>query len=158
MSKTWKWIIGILIGLLIVAVIVAIPVGLHQLAVRNSVRMSAQGFDRDYSRGFGPGMMGQGGQQYYYHQGMMNQGYGFFPPMAYGFGFFAFGILRLIVPLTLIGFAIYGVVALFRRKPSAPVAVEAVPAPAPVSTRSCGNCGKPAQDDWKNCPYCGNSL
>lgn len=25
-------------------------------------------------------------------------------------------------------------------------------------SRTCSNCGKPAQDDWKTCPYCGNPL
>ena len=155
MSKTWKWIIGILVGLLILAALVAVPFGMRQFMGSYSAQLPAQGFDRDFSRGFGPGMMGRGGN-YYYPHGMMNQGYGFYHPMAYGFGFFAFGILHWIIPLAVIGLAIYGVVALFRRKPAAPAAVEAVPASA--SSQSCGNCGKPLQGDWKNCPYCGNSL
>jgi len=25
-------------------------------------------------------------------------------------------------------------------------------------SRACSNCGKPAQDDWKTCPFCGNPL
>lgn len=34
------------------------------------------------------------------------------------------------------------------------------PPPAQMSapTRTCSNCGKPAQEDWKTCPYCGNPL
>jgi len=32
------------------------------------------------------------------------------------------------------------------------------PAQIATPTRTCSNCGKPAQDDWKTCPYCGNPL
>ena len=32
------------------------------------------------------------------------------------------------------------------------------PAQMAAPTRTCSNCGKPAQDDWKTCPYCGNPL
>jgi uncharacterized membrane protein len=32
------------------------------------------------------------------------------------------------------------------------------PAQITAPSRTCGNCGKPAQEDWKTCPYCGNSL
>lgn len=32
------------------------------------------------------------------------------------------------------------------------------PAPTTATTRVCSNCGKPAQDEWKTCPYCGNPL
>ena len=32
------------------------------------------------------------------------------------------------------------------------------PAQMVVSPRTCSNCGKPAQEDWKTCPYCGNPL
>jgi hypothetical protein len=34
----------------------------------------------------------------------------------------------------------------------------APPAPVPAPLRTCGNCGKPAQEDWNTCPYCGNNL
>jgi hypothetical protein len=100
-------------------------------------------------------MMGRGADNYYWHQGMMYQNPGIFGPMTYGFGYFAFGILRLLVPLAVAGLAIYGVVALFSRKPSPVVAGDAAPA---IPTHTCTSCGKPAQDDWKNCPYCGNAL
>jgi hypothetical protein len=155
MSKTWKWIIGILIGLLVLAVIIAVPFGMHQLAVNNGAQFSASGFERGFDRDHGPGMMGRGADNYYWHHGMMNQNPGFAGPMAYGFGFFAFGIFRLIIPLAVLGLAIYGVIALFKRRPASTVPAEAVPA---APTHSCANCGKPAMDDWKNCPYCGNSL
>jgi TRAP-type C4-dicarboxylate transport system permease small subunit len=154
MSKTWKWIIGILIGLLILAVIVAIPFGMHQFASGYTAQFPARGFDRD----LGPGMMGRGEGNYYWHQGMMGGSQGFSRPMAYGLGFFAFGIFRLIIPLAVLGLAIYGVIALFKRRPASIAPAEAVPSAPVVSSRSCGSCGKPAMDEWKNCPYCGNSL
>jgi hypothetical protein len=30
--------------------------------------------------------------------------------------------------------------------------------PAPSASRACPNCGKAAQADWQNCPYCGTAL
>lgn len=91
----------------------------------------------------------QGG---YYHGGMMGRSFSFNQPMMYGFGFSPFSLVRWIIPLVVLGFAIYGVVALFNRRKTSPVPAEAVP------TQSCGNCGKPTSGDWKNCPYCGNAL
>ena len=32
------------------------------------------------------------------------------------------------------------------------------PAPLAAPARTCSNCGRPAQEDWKTCPYCGNPL
>lgn len=156
MSKTWKWIIGIVIGLLVLAVIIAVPFGMHQLAVNNAAQFSARSFERGFDRDLGPGMMGRGADNYYYwHHGMMNQNPGFVGPMMYGSGFFFLGIFRLLIPLAVVGLAIYGGVALFRRNPSPAVTAEAAPA---VPTRTCATCGKPSQDDWKNCPYCGSTL
>jgi TRAP-type C4-dicarboxylate transport system permease small subunit len=157
MSKTWKWIIGILIGLMVLAVIIAIPFGMHQLAGNYTQQFPARGFERGFDHDFGPGMMGRGGgaDNFYWHHNMMNRNPGFVGPMVYGSGFFFFEIFRLLIPLAVVGLAIYGVFALFRRKPSPVVAAEAAPA---VPTRTCASCGKSAQDDWKNCPYCGNAL
>ncbi len=28
----------------------------------------------------------------------------------------------------------------------------------PVASRACPNCNRPAQVDWKTCPYCGQTL
>jgi hypothetical protein len=155
MSKTWKWIIGILIGILVLAVIVAIPFGMHQLAGTYTQQFPARGFERGFDQNLGPGMMGRGADNFYWHHSMMYQNPGFVGPMMYGSGFFFLGIFRLLIPLAVVGLAIYGVVALFRRKPSPVVAAEAAPV---IPTRTCASCGKPAQDDWKNCPYCGSVL
>ena len=32
------------------------------------------------------------------------------------------------------------------------------PAQVAAPTKPCANCGKPVQEDWKTCPYCGNPL
>ncbi len=34
------------------------------------------------------------------------------------------------------------------------------PPPAQIAppSRTCSNCGKPALEEWKTCPYCGNPL
>jgi cation transporter-like permease len=32
------------------------------------------------------------------------------------------------------------------------------PAQMTTPSRNCSNCGKPVQEDWKTCPYCGNPL
>ena len=155
MSKTWKWIIGIVIGLLVLAAMIAIPFGMHQLAGNYAQQFPARGDERGFDRDLGPGMMGRGADNYYWHHNMMYQNPGFVGPMTFGFGYFIFGILRLLIPLAVVGLAIYGVVALFRWKPSPVVAAEAVSA---VPTRTCASCGKSAHDDWKNCPYCGSAL
>lgn len=155
MNKAWKWIIGIVIGLLVLAVIAAVPFGIRQLEANDVVKFSARGFERGFGRDLVPGMMGRGTDNYYWHLSMMNQNPGIVGPMLYGAGFFIFGIFRLLIPLAVIGLAIYGVFALIRQKPSAAVAIEAAPAGPP---RTCASCGKPAQGDWNNCPYCGSAL
>jgi uncharacterized membrane protein len=157
MSKTWKWIIGILIALVVLAVIVAVPLGMHQYASRYATQNYAQGYQRDNDSDFGPGMMGRYPGGGYGHGGMMGRGFGYSGMMRGGFGFFPFGgIFTGLFGLAILGLAIYGIVALFNRRP-APVAVPAANV-SPVATATCANCGKPAQEDWKTCPYCGNAL
>jgi TRAP-type C4-dicarboxylate transport system permease small subunit len=155
MTRTWKWIIGILIGLLVLAVIFAAPFGMRQLAGNYAQQFPAGGYELGFDQNLGPGMMGRGADNLYWHSSMMYQNPGFVGSMMYGPGFFFLGIFRLIIPLAVVGLAIYGVVALFRRNQTPVVAAEV----APVATaRTCASCGKPAQADWKNCPYCGNAL
>ena len=172
MSKTWKWVIGILIALVILVGCVAIPFGMHQFAGRFAWQFqpeeNQQGDYKDFGPGmmwrgqggdndFGPGMMwrGQGGDNGF-GPGMMGRGYGYHGMMRGGFGFFPFGgIFMGLIGLTILGLAVYGVVALFNRRPAPAMVTAPV---APVSTHTCASCGKPTQDDWKTCPYCGNSL
>lgn len=67
-----------------------------------------------------------------------------------------FGLFRLALPLAVIGFAVFGVVALVRGRKNdittaVPPALPAVPAPE----RSCTACGKPLQSEGEFCPFCG---
>jgi hypothetical protein len=174
MSKTWKWIIGILIALAVLSICVAVPIGFHLFAGRYAQQFRAEGIQQGDNNDFGPGMMwrgqggendfgpgmmrrGQGGYEGYYGPGMMGRGYGY-PGMMGGF-FFPFGGLFMgLIGLAVLGLAVYGVVALFNRRPAAQAPVVSPAAVSPVATHPCASCGKPAQDDWKTCPYCGNAL
>jgi hypothetical protein len=92
--------------------------------------------------GYGPGY-----GMYAYGMPMMGRGYGGYGMMHLGF-FSPFGMFfAWLVPLGLLFLLVYGIVWLVNRRstPAAP-------------TRTCANCGKPAQADWKNCPYCGSTL
>jgi len=55
--------------------------------------------------------------------------------------------LMWIIPLLLIGLAIYAV--------SGKNLVEAF---KPASSRACPQCNQAVQTDWKNCPHCGQTL
>lgn len=68
-----------------------------------------------------------------------------------GFLMLPFLGLLCLFSLAVIGFAIYGVVALVNR----PKAVKSEPIP---HTEPCVKCGKPIQDDWSSCPYCGQKV
>ena len=130
MNKVLKWILYILLGLLVLAVIVAIG-----LAVFGAFRF---------------GMMRPGIR-------LMQHMHNNFNPfrMLFG-GLFGLGVFVLVV---------VGIVALVNalvhsNRPAqlTPAVQMAPPAQMTVPTRTCSNCGKPAQDEWKTCPYCGNPL
>ena len=55
--------------------------------------------------------------------------------------------LMWIVPLILFGLIVYSV--------SGNNLVNAL---KPVASRTCHKCGQAAQNDWKNCPHCGQTL
>jgi hypothetical protein len=83
--------------------------------------------------GYGYGMMGSGRSG-----GMMG-----------GFGFFPFGMgLMWLVPLGIIVLVALGIVWL----------VNNINGTKTGQGRVCPSCGKPAQADWKTCPYCANGL
>ncbi len=63
-----------------------------------------------------------------------------------GGGFMIFGWL---LGLVILGFAIFGVVALFSRNRMM------TPPPAPTT---CPNCGRVVEKSWVSCPYCGHEL
>lgn len=81
-----------------------------------------------------------------YGYGMMVSGRG---GMMGGFGFFPFGMgLMWLVPLGIIVLVALGIVWLINN----------IKGPKTGQGRVCPSCGKPAQADWKTCPYCGNGL
>lgn len=70
-----------------------------------------------------------------------------------------FGLLRILLPAAVLGFAVYGVVALVRAKPvRTGEATLQTPPPipaAPASDRVCVSCGKPLPGEGEYCPHCG---
>lgn len=103
------------------------------------------------------GMMGNrrmwdGGFERFAHPWMMNS----------GVRSFIVPFLACLVGIVVLGLVIWGIVALVKAlsKPKAIAAPVVVPSPAVVQpeVHHCSNCGKPAQDDWMICPYCGNKL
>jgi hypothetical protein len=86
----------------------------------------------------GYGMMGNYGG---------HMGWGYFPFGWIGMGF---GMLFMwLIPIGVIALVVLGVMSL-ARNPGTPTAF-AVQHPCP-------NCGRGAQSDWQNCPYCGTKL
>lgn len=82
----------------------------------------------------GPGMMGPG----------MMGGWGFGPFSWIGM------IFMWLIPVGLIVLVVAGIIWLVRMIGTA----GGPPSPA----RTCPNCGRPVQADWRNCPYCGQAL
>ncbi len=151
MKTAIKWILGILIGVVLLAAVAAVGYFVFtrwdgiSFMMRPRVLMPFEG-RRMPIQPFG---------------GIPYQRFGgFFPLRLIGSGLFCLGFLALIV---------LGVVVLVRvlRQPGQ-AAIIAAPAVAPIQmpepvqtpavTRNCSNCGKPVQEDWSHCPYCGNTL
>jgi hypothetical protein len=91
--------------------------------------------------------------------GMVRPGYRMLGPMRYHVFSPFLGIFGGLLGLGVIVLVIVGIVALVnalvrgnRVTQSTPPAQMAAP------TNTCSNCGKPSQEDWKTCPYCGNPL
>jgi zinc-ribbon domain len=138
MSKVLKWILYVVLGLIALAIIAGIVFAIF-------------------------GGLGHG----YY---MMRPGLRMMQPYRDGFGYYRpmGGIFGGLLGLGIFVLIIIGIVALvnviMRGNRPAQVTQSVQPTqPAPaaemaVPTRTCSNCGKPAQDDWTTCPYCGNPL
>jgi hypothetical protein len=67
-----------------------------------------------------------------------------------GWGRMMFFPLGCLLGLAVLGFAIYGIVALFSRN-----RLTRTPPPMPST---CPNCGRVVEKSWVNCPYCGHDL
>lgn len=83
-----------------------------------------------------------------------------FGGMMFGMGLFM--LFRILLGGTVLGLAVFGLIALFRHQksapasPSVPTAPEAQAAAVAVEPqRTCVKCSRPLQADWKVCPYCG---
>jgi len=143
MKKVWKWIIGIVLGLVVLAVLIG--VGFMLRSNFHVYRAEARVFP-DFSER-GPGMMPYGGFGYHM-RGPGRMGFGLMPFSGFIRGLFFLGFLALVV---------LGIIWLVRclrtLKPvQAPVAM-----PAEV-INPCKKCGRPIQNDWKICPYCGKKV
>jgi uncharacterized membrane protein len=81
-----------------------------------------------------------------------NNSYSGMPMMSGGFGHGGFGMMggfgMGLFPLLVLALLVFGVYWL----------VQNTRTTTPIATRTCANCGKPAQGDWKTCPYCGSGL
>lgn len=91
--------------------------------------------------------------------GMMRPGIRVMEPLRYHYFSPVRAIFGGLLGLGVIGLVIIGIVALVNAIMHSNGKTQATPpvqmaAPA----RTCSNCGKPAQEDWKTCPYCGNPL
>ena len=144
-SRTAKWIIGILLSLVVLAVVV-----LGGLWLLNWF-------------GQGYGMMGPRGMMPFFDGRQMP-----FDGMRPYRGIFPFGGFRILGllagGLACLGFLVLlvaGVIALARGtgRPSQPAVTPTSIAPqSPAATETCPNCGRPVQADWSHCPYCGEDL
>ncbi len=80
-------------------------------------------------------------------------GWGMMGPGMMGWGFSPFGWIGMafmwLIPIGVIALIVYGVVALARNTGNPPPSAPLAP---------CPNCGRGAQADWQNCPYCGTKL
>ncbi|NTV37867.1 MAG: zinc ribbon domain-containing protein [Anaerolineales bacterium] len=91
---------------------------------------------------------------YFGYGGMMGGYDGWRHPMMGGYGSFPFGgwlmglgmLLAWTIPLGILFLVIYGAVRLANRPDM------------PVPAKTCPNCSKAVQADWKNCPYCRTGL
>jgi len=143
MKKVWKWIIGIVVGLVILAVLM----GVGFMVRSNCYVYRAEALDL---RGFserGPGMMPYGGfGSQLRGPGMM--GHGLMPFGGFFGGLFSLGFLALVV---------LGIIWLVRSL-CTPKPVEGSAAMPAAVVNPCKKCGRPIQEDWKICPYCGKKV
>jgi hypothetical protein len=145
MSKVLKWILYILLGFVALSIVAGVV-----FMVFGGFRYGMMG---PGIRMWGPGIRMMEPRSFFFHGG----------PSIFG-GLLCLGVLLLVI---------VGVVALVNalthRNPPSQIAppAQVVTEPAQpaisaeevsASSHTCANCGKPAQADWKTCPYCGNPL
>jgi len=131
MNKALKWILYVLLGLVILAIIAGIVFAVFG---GYSYTMMRPGF-----RMMAP-----------------YRSFGFSPLRAIFGGVFGLGIFILVIVgiIALVNALVRGNRPAAYSQPTQPAA----PVQSAAATRNCPNCGKPAQEDWKTCPYCGTQL
>jgi hypothetical protein len=152
MKNIWKWILGIVLILAVVAALVAVPFFMRNYMATNFRQPTLQnttpanpGFNNGPQMR-GPNQQGQLPGRFNGFNGPMMRGgrnfqRGFMP---FGFGFMLFGgILRLVIPLLLLGLLLFGAYQLGKNAgirsvqvAAAPVALPAAPAEPPVTDES----------------------
>jgi hypothetical protein len=141
MSKTWKWVLGILAVLVIVVVLVGLGFLWRYNTQARFAMAGLPGHDWD---GRGIQRMPMGG----FHQpGMMGRG-GYYSPYSMGFLFIG-AFFRFLIPLGLVALVAWGAYAWGKRSHTGTAAT------AVVETHPCVKCGEPVQEGWKHCPNCG---
>jgi hypothetical protein len=160
MSKTMKWMIGILVGLLVVCLLAAVG-----FLVFSQINLPDRGVtilrdwdgNRPFDRDFAPWDHMPMRPNRWAPDGLMR---GFFP---------VGGLLSGLLCLGFLVFVVFGVIALVvslkrSRKPAtaAPSQVgHATPSEGEeiaIPARTCSNCQRPVNEDWSHCPYCGATL
>jgi hypothetical protein len=151
MNCFWKWFL-IVLGVLILIGLIATPFAMHSISRLGAYPMMQQ----EYRQG-GPSFRGDFDENPYLRGGFSGM------PMRRG-GMMPFGGLMMLpffglfclVSLGVLGFAVYGIVALVNHSKSVKVSpVEVAQGP---HTEPCTKCGKPVQDEWTNCPHCGQKV
>ncbi len=168
MSRTLKWIIGIVIAVVVIAAVVLVGFWAftHFVGIGRVVAIN-RGFPMpNYGPNYGP----NNGPRLPYRNMPMMPYYGY-PGSRLG-GLLPLGI-SLFGFLVIVGLIALVLILLFRRPATAaytPAATgpveETTTAPssaAPAATTApathpCPNCGRVVQDDWNVCPYCSTQL
>jgi hypothetical protein len=152
MSRSIKWILAIVVGLLLVCVV------------------AAAGFFVVSRGNFAAVLTGPRALQFWQgRRTMPMQPFQGLPASRFGRASLLPFIGRWLIFAGLLALVAFGVIALVflltrpGQKPAPAVAANAPGmAPAPISTvaagKNCPNCGRPVQDDWSHCPYCGTGL
>jgi hypothetical protein len=128
MNRTLKWILIVLLGVIVLAIIAGLVLAFLGAARYGVVRQGIHPF-----------------QPYQNYQNFGFRGFGMLFGGLLGLGLFVLVIVGIVALIN----------GLFRNNRPAQMPPQAQ---TPIPSRTCSNCGKPAQEDWKTCPYCGNPL
>lgn len=150
MSKSTKWILGIAIGL--VCVIALVAFGYLAFSWWNGSGWMGSGWMMETPRFRAWGDRGDiPWQRMPMHPGWgmpYSRFGGLYPLRVVASGLLCLGVLALIV---------LGAIALVRvlSRPSQATEKPVLPV---EPAQNCSNCGRPLQNDWSHCPYCGNPV